>query len=232
MPDIKDRPGPSTSFTVEALGPFKFYQSADGHRLTTDSVLLASFILESGGARFDRVADLGAASGAISLQIAAREPSARITAFEIDPALAALAQRNIAENGLEGRVDVMEGDLRTTCGEYPAGTFSLAVSNPPYVKKGAGRVSPVRARAVARTEESCPLAALVAAAAHLIGKRGRAAFVYPARRLDEMLEELGRAGLRAIRLRFVYTGEGKEAKLFMVEAATGGELKVEAPVFL
>lgn len=219
--------------TVEALGPFKFYQSADGHRLTTDSVLLVDFVLEPDNARsFDRVADFGAGTGAIALLIAAKERSARFTCFEIDPSLAGLARRNIEENGLESRVEVAEGDLRTRCLEYPAGAFSLVVSNPPYVKKGAGRVSPVPERAVARSEQMCPLSDLIESAAHLIGARGRAAFVYPARRLDEMLAELGRAGLRALRLRFVYTRGGKEAKLFMVEAGRAGEMKVEEPVFL
>lgn len=238
MEENKNRPGPSTSLTVEALGPFKFYQSADGHRLTTDSVLLAGFVLDANSAsaarlaRFDRVADLGAGTGAVALLIAAKDKSARFTCFEIDSALASLARRNIEENGLEGRGEVAEGDLRARCLEYPAGAFSLVVSNPPYVKKGAGRVSPVPERAVARSEQMCPLSDLIAATAHLIGVRGRAAFVYPARRLDEMLAELGLSGLRALRLRFVYTKGRKEALLFMVEAGRAGELKVEEPVFL
>ena len=221
--------------TVEALGPFKFYQSAGGHRLTTDSVLLADFVLGADGVsayRFNRVADLGAGTGAVALLIAAREQAASFTCFEINPSLAGLARRNIEENGLEGRVEVAEGDLRSRCLEYPAGAFSLVVSNPPYVKEGAGRVSPMPERAVARSERMCPLTGLITAASHLAGAKGRAAFVYPARRLDEMLEELGRAGLKALRLRFVHTKGGKAAKLFMVEAGRTGELKVEEPHFL
>jgi len=235
----KNRPGPSTSFTVEALGPFKFYQSAHGHRLTTDSVLLAGFVLDDAAvaatdraARFNKVADLGAGTGAIALMMAAKEKRARFTCFEIDPALAALAQRNIEENGLGERVEVAEGDLRAQCLEYPAGAFSLAVSNPPYVKKGAGRVSPVPERAVARSERMCPLPGLLSAAARLIGPEGRAAFVYPAARLEEMLGGLEKAGLKPLRLRFVHTREGREARLFMVEAGRTGEMKVEEPLYL
>jgi len=225
-----DRPGPSTGCTVEELGPFKFYQSALGHRLTTDSVLLSKFVSAFPSACFDRVADLGSGTGAIALHIAAAQTQARFTCFEIDPALASLARRNIEENGLSGRGEVAEGDLCERCMDYPQGAFSLVVSNPPYVREGAGRVSPVPERAVARSEKMCPLPGLITAAAHLIGAEGRAAFVYPARRLDDMLAELDRAGLKALRLRFVYSGKANEAKLFLVEAGRGGELKVDRPV--
>lgn len=232
MDEKKSRPGPSTSVTVEALGPFKFYQSREGHRLTTDSVLLADFVLASDTADFGRVADLGAGTGAISLLIAAARDGARIICFEIDPALAALARRNVEENGLRERVEVLEGDLRTRCVEYPEGAFTLVVSNPPYVKKGAGRVSPVPSRAVARSEESCSLPELLAASARLIGRNGRAAFVYPARRLGEMRAELNKRGLCPLRLKLVYPGANKEAKLFLIEVGMYGELKVEEPVYL
>src|SRR4030066_2444622 len=95
MEENKNRPGPSTRLAVEALGPFKFYQSADGHRLTTDSVLLADFVLGADGVsayRFNRVADLGAGTGAVALLIAAREQAARFTCFEIDPSLSGVCR--------------------------------------------------------------------------------------------------------------------------------------------
>lgn len=233
MRQRKDRPGPSALVSAEALGPFTFHQPprGGGHRLTTDSVLLVDFVLpvREGVA----IADLGTGTGAIPLMLVARAPVGKgvtITGIEIDAGLANIARRNVEENGLSKRVDIVEGDLRAVSKRYPEGSFGLVVSNPPYTKKGAGRVSPVAGRAVARSEQSCSLPELIEAAKHLAGKNGRIAFVYPARRMAEMFAELKGAGLCPVRLKLVFTGKGKEAKLFLIEAGRGGELRVEEPL--
>ncbi len=232
MTDAKKRPAPS-SVPTEGLGPYVFSQPRHrAHRLTTDSVLLVDFVLPHIKRGFS-VADLGTGTGAIPLMLAHRTDAAAITGVEIDPDLAEYARENVQENNLAGRVEIIEGDLRLVSRDMKEGAFDLVVSNPPYVKKGAGRVSPYPSRATARSEQACTMAELVTTASRLVGKKGRIAFVYPAGRLPEMLSEIERAGLRAARLKFVHTGAGKEAKLFLIEAGRGGgELVVEEPVFL
>lgn len=221
-----------TNSTVEALGPFKFMQPPPkaGHRLTTDSVLLAGFIrpIEKGC----RIVDLGTGTGAMPLLIIAKDPGVHVTGIEIDAGLAALARENVSINGLGEKIEVIEGDLREIAKRYPEGAFDVVMSNPPYVRKGAGRISPVRSRATARSEELCTLPELIRASGHLAGKKGRISFVYPASRLAEMLKELEEAGLKAIRIRFIHSGKKKEAGLFLIEAGRTGEMRVEEPVFL
>lgn len=221
MHERADRPVPSTGFTVEALGPFKFYQPATGHRLTTDSVLLADFILPAPVGGPFRVIDLGTGTGAIPLLLAAKARRARITGVEIERGLVGLARRNVEENGLGDRMDIVEGDMREVCAGLAQGSYDLVVSNPPYVRKGEGRVSPYPARAAARSEQSCTMAELISTAGRLMAGCGRFAFVYPARRLAQAFSELERAGLGVARLRFVHTGRKKEARLFMAEASFG-----------
>jgi tRNA1Val (adenine37-N6)-methyltransferase len=232
MPERKKRPGALTDLAVEALGPFKFMQSPPkaGHRLTTDSVLLAEFVqpIDKGC----RVADLGTGTGAIPLLIIAKAPGAHVTGIEIDRDLAAIARENVSINGLEDKIEIIEGDLREAAKQYPEGAFGVVVGNPPYVRKGAGRVSPVRSRAIARSEELCTLPELIRASCHLAGKKGRIAFVYPVSRLAGMLKELEKAGFKAIKLRFIHSGKKKEAGLFLIEAGRAGDMKVVEPVFL
>jgi release factor glutamine methyltransferase len=79
------------------------------------------------------VLDVGVGSGAIALAIADEHPSARVTGFDSSPGALEVAQLNLAATGLDGRVRLVEHDLRAGFG--PA-RFDLVVSNPPYVEAG------------------------------------------------------------------------------------------------
>ena len=80
------------------------------------------------------VLELCAGSGCVAVTFARRLPGARVAATDISPAALAVARRNVARHGLEGRVALGEGDL---CAPLPALSegrpFDLIVSNPPYI---------------------------------------------------------------------------------------------------
>lgn len=227
-----DPPSVHADETVDELGPYLFIQKKTGHRLTEDSVLLFDFLPRL--CKNDSVIDLGTGTGALALILSSRTPVQRITGVEIDAPAASVARRNIAANGLEDRVTIIEGDYRDVAGRFPEGAFTVVVSNPPYVKAGAGRVSPTRGRDAARCELTGGLKDLVAASRHLAGERGRAYFVFPVARLFEMLRELKQAGFKTGRLRFVHTDKKKPARIFLIEAGRGAglELKIEEPLYL
>jgi release factor glutamine methyltransferase len=84
-----------------------------------------------------RVLDLCAGSGCIAAAIARHLKNAVVIATEISPAAAAVARRNIARLGLEGRVTIEEGDLFDPLNKLvDAAPFDLIVSNPPYIATG------------------------------------------------------------------------------------------------
>lgn len=214
--------------TVEELGPFLFMQEKRGQRLTGDPVMLVDFVLPL--REGDRVIDLGTGTGAIPLLLSWKAPGARVTGVEVMAGPAAVASRNVEANGLARSVEIVRADFREL--EYPAGSFDLVVSNPPYVKAGSGRTGPDPVRTAARSEVHGGLRDLVRVSAHLAGGTGSVCCVYPVKRLDEMLCEFSSAGLRPVRLRFVHPGPGRAAELFLVEAARAGELTVEPPLFI
>jgi release factor glutamine methyltransferase len=76
------------------------------------------------------VLDVGVGSGAIALAIADEHPRARVTGFDSSDGALELARANLAATGLDGRVRLVEHDLR---GGFGQGQFDLVVSNPPYV---------------------------------------------------------------------------------------------------
>lgn len=81
------------------------------------------------------VADICTGSGCIACSIAYERPDARVTAVDIAPDAVALARDNVFALGLEGRVQVLQGDLAAPLdfAGSGAGSYDLVVSNPPYV---------------------------------------------------------------------------------------------------
>ena len=78
------------------------------------------------------VLDVGVGSGAIALAIADEHPSALVTGFDSSAGALEVARANLAATGVDGRVRLVEHDLR---GGFGAGRFDLVVSNPPYVEE-------------------------------------------------------------------------------------------------
>lgn len=216
--------------TVEELGPYHFIQKKSGHRLTQDTVLLADFLLPL--SNDDSVIDLGTGTGAIPLLLSWKSTALKIVGVEVEEGVASIARRNVELNDLASRVTILKSDFRDLKSVCPEGSFSIVVSNPPYVKAGSGRLSPVKERALARAGIMGDVSELIDASRRLAGKDGRIFYIFPVSRLFEMLKEVKKAGLKARRLRFVHTNPKKAAKLFLIEIGTEGELKIEEPVYL
>ncbi|PIP44296.1 MAG: SAM-dependent methyltransferase [Deltaproteobacteria bacterium CG_4_10_14_3_um_filter_60_8] len=212
-------------------GRIQCLQPRQGYRFTEDAVLLAHFIAPQPG---DRLLDLGAGCGIISLILAYRWPDITITALEIQPNLADLARRNAADNHLAERLRVIAGDLRQSQDLLAAGSFDWVVCNPPYHQLAAGRLNPQDEQAAARHEIHADLAAVLMAACYALGKNGRLALVYPAARAASLMQGMKNSGLEPKRLRMVHSHPGAPGRLVLVEAAcmAGEELTVLPPLFV
>lgn len=197
-------------------GPL-FRQAAQAP-LGTDSVLLAAFAAGRGA----RGIDLGCGSGILSLLLLWGDPRLRMTGLELAEEAAAIARENLAQNGLDGRGDIVTGDIRRVRELFPTGSFDLVVSNPPYFPLGAGASAPDALRAGAREERYCTLEDLCAAAAWLLGTGGRFCLVYRPERLSELLVALTGHGLEPKRLRLCCHRAESAPNLVFVEARRGG----------
>src|SRR6056297_2585217 len=122
--------------TRERVHAFDIEQPRTGYRFNMDSMLTAAFARVR---RNQEVLDIGTGSGVIPLFLLSRNPHVRITAVEIQPALAALARRNFERNGLSAH-RVLAGDVRDLDASHN-NRYHLVVSNPPYFRKGEGRPS-------------------------------------------------------------------------------------------
>lgn len=219
--------------TIDSIlgGALTLVQPRNGYRFSIDSILLGRFVRAR---ERDRVLELGAGCGVISVMIAALWHPREVVAIEIQPELAGIAARNAALNGLES-IRVINGDLRVRgIDGLAAASCNLIVANPPYRALNTGRVSPNQGRRLARGESTATLAEFVAAAKRFAANGARAAFVFDAARSAELIRCLSANGLEPKRIRFVHPRADAPATTILVEARKGGgiEATVEPPLRL
>ncbi len=183
-------------------GRLTLRQTRRGHRAGTDAVLLASVIpADAQGLAIDA----GAASGAAGLMLAARAPALRVDIVEIDPDEAALASYNIAANGFADRMRVINADLFAhEAARQEAGLMKEAaqiiITNPPYLREGAARISPDPARARAHALPDDGLVRWCRTLAWLAAPDATLAMIHRADALPEIIAALeGRFGALAVR---------------------------------
>jgi len=216
---------------VDDFSGLKVIQKIDGPHFSLDAILLARFCTVRKG---DLVADLGTGTGIISLILAANTKAERITAVEIQEELVDIARRNAVLNGLEDRICVLQGDLRTLSKTHPAEQFDLVVSNPPYRLVGAGRINPDPLKAISRHEIECTLEDVLKASFYLLKNRGRLALVYRPDRMVDLISGCRQHRLEPKRMQIAHPGADREASLVLMEAVKNGsqELKILAPIIV
>ena len=219
-------------FAEEALsrdaflcGKLHLWQPKKGYRAATDPVLLAAACPALTG---QSVLDMGCGAGAAALCLAARVPGVLLTGLEVQPAYAALARRNAAENGIAMQVET--GDLA----QMPKALrrdFDHVIANPPYYPAG-GTPSPVAGRARALQVDT-PLADWVQAAARRLAPGGWLTLICGADGLPEVLAAMG-GKLGSAAVLPLQPREGRAALRILLRARKGGKgaFRLLAPLVL
>ena len=218
---------PPRGETLDALfqGKLSVIQSKKGYRFSIDAPLLAHF---ADVRRGERVIDLGTGNGVVALILASLYPSLKLIGLEIQEEMARRAARSVALNRLGDRVTIVQGDVREVERLFPAGSFDIAVCNPPYRGVASGRINPDPEKLVARHELKARLRDFLRAAAYLLGRGGKMALVYPAARMVDLLQAMREEKLEPKRVRLVYSFEESGAALVLAEGIKegGSELKI------
>lgn len=210
----------------------KVIQSRTGFRHSMDALLLTQFAAPR---PTDRILDLGCGNGVVALLLAYRYPLlASVVGLEIQPALADRARRGAQLNGLQDRLEIVEGDLRQIQALVAPAGFNLVICNPPYREIGRGRVNPNPEIRQAKHELSATLQEVISAIRFALAPKGRAAVIHHASRLADLLSCLREQRLEPKLLRLVHSYPGAEAELILVEARRDGRpgLHILAPLFV
>lgn len=201
---------PDESLDTFYRGRILVLQRKNGFRFSLDAPLLADFITTGEG---DELLEVGTGCGIISLLLSLK-PFKHILALEVQPVLVELARRNVLLNNLEGRVTILQKDFR----QYqPYRKFDVIFSNPPYIRRNSGFLSPSEEKNIAKHELLCSLEELLSFTRNWLKETGRAYFIFPGNRRAEFEGELERQGLKLRTSRSVYPRENEPANFFLAE---------------
>ena len=198
-------------------GGYRFLWEDSLFRPGTDTFLLSSLPRLKPGLR---VVDLCCGAGLLGLLLLQRQQDLFVTGLELQAEPIRLGERTAAENGLLDRLSFRQGDIRQVRTLFPAGSFDLAVGNPPYYPAGSGNLSATLP--LSRAEIACTLADVCAAAGWLLRYGGSFCLVHKPERLAELFNALRNAGLEPKRLQTVHTRPEKAPSLILAESRKGG----------
>lgn len=210
-------------------GRLRLRQAARGYRAGLDAGLLAAACDAQPG---ERVLEAGCGPGAALLQAAARRPDAAFTGVERDPAALALAQANIALNGLAERVAAVAGDVAQPFSRLGLDRFDAVMANPPFYDDPEALRAPSPARRAAWIADE-GLAAWTGFLLKAVRERGTITLIHRADRLGDILSLLApKAG--SIQVLPIHAFPDAPAKRVLVRAVKTGRapLKLLPPLVL
>ena len=210
---------------------YKIIQHPDKFCFGMDAVLLSGFanVKEN-----ERAIDLGTGTGIIPILLEAKTDGAHFTGLEIQPESADMARRSVMLNQLEGKIDIVDGDIKEAAKIFGAATMDVVTSNPPYMNTNHGITNPNDAKAIARHELLCSLEDVIAQTAKLLKPKGRCYFVHRTFRLAEIISLMTQYKIEPKRMRLVYPFVDKEPNMVLIEGVRGGrsQLTVEPPLIV
>lgn len=210
---------------------YKIIQNPNCFCFGMDAVLLSGFAAAAEG---DQVLDLGTGTGIIPLLMEAKTKAAHLTGLEIQKDSADMAARSVRLNGLEEKIDIVEGDIKEAVSLFGAASFDVVTCNPPYMTEHHGLTNPEAPKAIARHELLCTLEDVISQTAKLLKPGGNFFMVHRPFRLAEIIVLLREYKLEPKRMRLVFPFADKEPNMVLLEANRGGRprMTVEKPLIV
>lgn len=206
-------------------------QKKEAFRFGVDAVLLANFVRIRRGIR---VIDLCTGTGIIPFIIAGKTEAASITGIEIQEEMVEMADRSIAFNGLEGKVNFIHGDLKDKELLKKIPKADVITVNPPYKLQSSGILNPDDKFAIARHEICCTLEDVIVAARTLLKDNGRLFMVHRPERVADILCLMRKHKIEPKTIRMVHPNTKKAPNIVLVEGQRDGGafLKWDPPLYV
>lgn len=219
-----------TVFT-QALGGGIFAATNSLHTFGTDAILLADFASPKTN---ENMCDLCSGCGIIPLLTLRKPHRGRVCAVELQPDACELIKQGEDFSGFDGRIEVVNADLRQIKEHIPANSFNLVTINPPYFVVGSGKECGTHEQQLIRSEVCCTPRDFALAAAWLLKSGGRLCLCHRPERLADVFSALREAKIEPKRLRFVAKSPESAPWLFLLEGRLDGKpsLSVEPTLFM
>ncbi|RAK60461.1 methyltransferase [Phenylobacterium hankyongense] len=203
-------------------GRVRLRQPERGYRAGLDAALLAAACDAGDGAR---VLDAGCGAGGVLLAAAVRRPGASFVGVERDVRALALARENIALNGLDARVQVVEGDVALRFSGLGLEPFDAAMTNPPFFDDAGALRGPAPERRAAWMADD-GLAVWIGFLSKAVREGGTITLIHRADRLADILTLLAeKAG--SMQVRPIHPFAEASAKRVLVRAIKTGKAPLQ-----
>ena len=210
----------------------KVIQNKNGFCFGMDAVLLSDFAKNI--KRNATVLDLGTGTGIIPILLCGKTKLKKVIGVEIQEEVAKMAKKSILLNGLEGRFEILNCNIKELNKIYKKQTFDVIVTNPPYKKQNSGIVNENEKKVISRHEITANLEDFIKIAKDLLKDKGELYMVHRPERLVDILELMRKYKIEPKRIRFVYSNPNSESKLVLIEATKNAKsfVKIEKPLYV
>lgn len=210
---------------------YRIIQNPERFCFGMDAVLLSGFAWAK---KQERCLDLGCGNGIIPILMEAKTEGKHFTGLEIQPESADMAKRSVALNGLQDRIDIVEGDIKDASKIFGASSFHVVTTNPPYMTAQHGLTNLYEAKTIARHEVLCNLDDIIRESARLLMPGGRFYMVHRPFRLAEIISLMVQYRMEPKRMRLVYPYVDREPNMVLIEGLRGGKsrMTVEKPLIV
>lgn len=210
---------------------YRIIQNPERFCFGMDAVLLSGFARAK---KQERCLDLGCGNGIIPILMEAKTEGKHFTGLEIQPESADMAKRSVALNGLQDRIDIVEGDIKDASKIFGASSFHVVTTNPPYMTAQHGLTNLYEAKTIARHEVLCNLEGIIRESARLLMPGGRFYMVHRPFRLAEIISLMVQYRMEPKRMRLVYPYVDREPNMVLIEGLRGGKsrMTVEKPLIV
>lgn len=198
------------------------YQNDDFFKFSLDSVLLANFVTLN--LRSKKIIDLACGNAPIPMLLSYKT-NANIYGIELQKCIYDLGVQSVIENKLDKRINLMCGDVREISEYYDSDSFDTVVCNPPYFINNRGKmINDELVKAKARHEITLNIDDVLKASRYLLKNGGNLAIVHRTDRFIEIIEKFREYGLEPKKIQFIYSKDGKNSDLFLIEGVKNGNV--------
>ena len=157
------------------------FQNKNLYTFTSDSVVLARFVDEE---NINHLVDFCSGSGIVGLEVSGRKSVQNLSQFEIQKELAEVAIMTAKYNETNTNINVYNVSLEMAK-DYVSNVDAI-VCNPPYFKKGSGKINESSSKSLARHELSITLEDIFKSAKEILKSGGSLYFIHIIEREKEM----------------------------------------------
>jgi len=196
-----------------------------------DAVLLTNYCDIKNNSK---VVDLGTGTGIIPILLSGKRNYSKAYGVEIQPEVAEMAERSVKLNNLQGKIEILNIDLKNALDYLETNSFDAVISNPPYKLYNSGIINPEDKKAISRHEIKSTLEDVICIASQLLKQYGRFYMVHRPDRLADIMCLLRKYRLEPKQIRFIHPRAAAKPNMILIRASKNGnpELKFDPPLYI